>query len=69
MYWFYRGCEFATILIAFISIGWFLDSWLQTRPWFIIAFMISGAMGGFIKIHTMVKQWLEKNSQKEESDD
>ena len=28
-------------------IGWLLDGWLDTRPWFMIAFFVLGAAAGF----------------------
>jgi F0F1-type ATP synthase assembly protein I len=69
MHWFYHGWEFTTILLASIGLGWFLDNWLQTRPWFIITFTIIGAIGGFIKINAMIKLWLAQNGKKEGDSD
>lgn len=32
------------------AIGWFLDDWLGTAPWFLIAFFILGFVAGLINV-------------------
>lgn len=35
-------------------IGWLLDSWLETRPWFMIAFFFLGAAAGMLNVYRTV---------------
>lgn len=37
---------FASV-VAFLGVGWLLDRWLGTRPWFLVAGIIVGAIAGF----------------------
>ncbi len=37
---------FASV-VAFLGVGWLLDRWLGTRPWFLVAGIVVGAIAGF----------------------
>ncbi len=38
--------EMVAALIAGLGIGWLLDRWLGTGPWFLLAFLLLGAATG-----------------------
>jgi ATP synthase protein I len=33
-----------------VGIGWYLDRWLGTSPWFLVVFFFLGSIGGFVKV-------------------
>ncbi|MCX8500284.1 MAG: AtpZ/AtpI family protein [Alphaproteobacteria bacterium] len=39
----------AGVLVG-LGIGWLLDSWLGTRPWFMIGFFFLGSLAGMLNI-------------------
>ncbi len=38
--------EMAAALVVGAVIGWFLDSWLGTRPWLLLLFLVLGMAAG-----------------------
>ena len=45
------GAELLSGLIVGAGIGWFIDGWLETRPWFMILFFILGAGAGILNVY------------------
>jgi F0F1-type ATP synthase assembly protein I len=48
------GFAFAFAILAFGALGWLVDGWLHTRPWFAIAGAFVGGFGGFMSIYYRV---------------
>ena len=49
--------EFVSGVAVGVGIGWFLDSWLDTRPWLMILFVLLGAAAGMLNVYrTMASQ-------------
>lgn len=46
---------FFSVLI-FFGIGWFLDKWLGTSPWFVVAGIILGAVFGFYEFFRLLSK-------------
>jgi ATP synthase protein I len=46
-----RGMDFALVVLVFLGIGYGLDRWLGTRPWFMIGLVIFAVVGQFIKMY------------------
>jgi F0F1-type ATP synthase assembly protein I len=46
-----RGVDFALVVLVFLGIGYGMDSWLGTRPWCTIGFVVLGFVGQFIKMY------------------
>ncbi len=44
------GVQFAATILAFTGAGWWIDSKLGSRPWFLIGGMILGFAGGMISL-------------------
>ena len=45
-----RGMEAAIMLGLFLGLGWLIDSWLGTRPGFMIGLTIFAAVGVFVRM-------------------
>ncbi|CAB4655254.1 unannotated protein [freshwater metagenome] len=46
-----QGAELAGTVIVFFLIGFGLDTWLNTTPWFMIGATLFGVTGQFIKMY------------------
>lgn len=44
------GIELVAGLAVGVGIGWFLDSWLGTKPWFLVVFFFFGAAAGVLNV-------------------
>ncbi len=49
------GVELAGTLAVGVGIGWALDRWLGTGPWFMVAFFFLGAAAGVLNVYRAVK--------------
>ncbi|WP_205528759.1 AtpZ/AtpI family protein [Desertimonas flava] len=43
-----RGMDAVITLVVFLGIGWLLDRWLGTTPWFMIGLFLLAGVGTFI---------------------
>lgn len=48
-----QGMEMALTIVVFLGIGWLLDSWLDTRPIFMIVFVVFSMVG------QLVRMWID----------
>jgi ATP synthase protein I len=48
------GVEIVAALIVGVAIGYFLDRWLGTKPWFLLVFFVLGATAGFMNVFRVV---------------
>ncbi|MEY3588801.1 MAG: putative F0F1-ATPase subunit Ca2+/Mg2+ transporter [Actinomycetota bacterium] len=46
-----NGAELAGGVLVFFLIGFGLDMWLGTTPWFMIGLVIFGVVGQFVKMY------------------
>jgi ATP synthase protein I len=44
------GIELVAALGIGVGIGWLLDSWLGTKPWFLVVFFFFGAAAGILNV-------------------
>src|SRR5205809_7252394 len=55
------GFTFAVAILAFGALGWVVDGWLGTRPWFALVGAAIGGFGGFLTLYHRVpprtKRW------------
>jgi ATP synthase protein I len=47
------GTEMVAALIVGVGIGYFLDYWLETKPWFLIVFFFFGAGAGILNVYRL----------------
>lgn len=45
------GTELVAALIVGVGIGYFLDYWLDTKPWFLVVFFFLGAAAGVLNVY------------------
>ena len=43
-----QGMEAALMMAVFLGIGWLLDRWLGTTPWFMVGLVVFAAVGVFV---------------------
>lgn len=48
------GIELVSALVVAVAIGWFLDSWLGTRPFLLILFFLLGGAAGVANVWRLV---------------
>ncbi len=58
--------ELISGLIVGLIIGWFLDKWLETKPWLTIIFIFLGLGAGIFNVMRAAKQIEEKQARKRE---
>ncbi|RLB06962.1 MAG: hypothetical protein DRG50_04210 [Deltaproteobacteria bacterium] len=44
-----------------VGIGYYLDKWLGTRPWFLIIFLFFGIVAGFRSLYRALKRMEREN--------
>jgi ATP synthase protein I len=49
------GIELAGTLAVGVGIGWLLDRWLGTGPWFLVVFFFLGSAAGVLNVYRAVK--------------
>jgi len=59
------GAELISALIVGVGIGWFLDAWLGTRPWFMIVFIFLGGAAGIWNVYRSAMRMADETSQNE----
>jgi ATP synthase protein I len=47
------GVELVSAIAIGLAIGWFLDNWLNTKPWIMIVFIILGGTAGILNVFRM----------------
>jgi len=50
------GLEMGLSVAAGVGIGYYLDKWLKTEPWFLIIFIMFGAAAGFRRLYRVAKR-------------
>ncbi|WP_420547864.1 AtpZ/AtpI family protein [Curvivirga sp.] len=48
------GTEFVAALLIGVGIGYALDTWLDTKPLFLIIFFLFGSASGFMNVYRVV---------------
>src|SRR3954471_9789789 len=47
---FRAGVELVAAFVVALGIGWLIDYWLGTRPWFLVVFFFLGAGAAFMNV-------------------
>jgi len=49
------GVELVSAVAVGLGIGWLLDRWLGTRPWFMLVFILLGGAAGVLNVYRYAK--------------
>ncbi len=55
-----RGMDVALTLGVFVVLGWLLDSWLGTTPFFMISLTVIAAVGQFLRMKYVYDAEMER---------
>lgn len=55
------GISFAVAIVIGIYVGWHLDKWLGTAPWFFFIFLFFGIVAGFRNIYIIAGREIKKD--------
>ena len=50
------GLEMGLSVAVGAGIGYYLDKWLKTEPWFLIIFLVFGVIAGFRSLYRAAKR-------------
>ena len=49
------GTELVSALVVGVAMGWGLDHWLHSKPWFLIVFSLFGGVAGVLNVWRLVR--------------
>ena len=55
------GTELVAAVVVGTIIGFILDNWFDTKPWFIISFFFLGVIAGILNVIKVAKNMQEKD--------
>ena len=61
------GISMVAATLIGLAMGYYLDKWLETSPWFTLIFLVIGIIAGFRNIYILTERELRR--QKESNDD
>jgi len=61
--------EMASTLFVGAGLGWLLDRWLDTRPWFLLVFLLLGGVGGLLNVYRTGKRFNGPAEKEKRSED
>ena len=61
------GLELGLSVVVGFLIGSWLDDWLDTKPWLLLVFGVSGIIAGYRSIFRLVKKVQADSEQKHDS--
>ena len=50
------GTVLTSNVVGGIALGYFLDRWMKTAPWFIVTGLIVGTVSAFIGLHRIISR-------------
>ena len=61
------GLELGLCVVVGFLIGSWLDEWLDTKPWFLLVFGVSGIIAGYRSIFRLVKRVQDESKPEQDS--
>ncbi|EHJ48024.1 hypothetical protein DFW101_2018 [Solidesulfovibrio carbinoliphilus subsp. oakridgensis] len=62
------GLNLVSATFVGLFIGWWLDRWLDTKPWLLLTFLVLGIVAGFKNVMVEVKK-IQKADASHQDDD
>ncbi len=63
------GLNLVSATFVGLLIGWWLDRWLDTKPWLLLTFLVLGIAAGFKNVVQEVKKIQKADAQEQDHDD
>lgn len=63
------GLNLVSATFVGLLVGWWLDRWLDTKPWLLLTFLILGIAAGFKNVVQEVKKIQKADAQEQDHDD
>ena len=63
------GLNLVSATFVGLFIGWWLDKWLGTKPWLLLAFLVFGIIAGFRNVLQEVKKIQKADASDQDQDD
>ena len=63
------GIAMAAAILIGLFIGYQLDKWLETSPWFTLIFLVFGIISGFRNIFILSNRAMKDDSDQHDSED
>lgn len=65
---FLSGVGIAMVAATFIGLamGYYLDQWLDTKPWFTLVFLMIGVIAGFRNVYILTARELRRQKREEQ---
>lgn len=54
------GTDLIAALLVGVFIGWFLDDWLGTKPWFLLVFILLGGAAGMLNVYRTAMRMVDE---------
>ena len=62
------GLTMAGSILFCLAIGYYLDKWLNTKPIFIILFILLGIVGGAVTVYRQIMEATKKDEKRADRD-
>jgi len=62
------GLTMAGSILFCLAIGFYLDKWLNTKPLFIILFILLGIVGGGVTVYRQIMEATKKDEKRDDRD-
>jgi ATP synthase protein I len=63
------GLNLVSATFVGLFIGWWLDKWLDTKPWLLLTFLILGIAAGFKNVMVEVRKIQKADAQEQDDHD
>ncbi|MCK4623588.1 MAG: AtpZ/AtpI family protein [Desulfuromonadales bacterium] len=60
------GISMVAAIFIGLAIGYYLDQWLDTRPWFTLVFLTIGIVSGFRNVYILTARELRRQQREEQ---
>jgi ATP synthase protein I len=63
------GISMVAATLIGLAMGYYLDKWLKTSPWFTLAFLVLGIISGFRNIYILTNRELKRQRESNSDED
>jgi ATP synthase protein I len=63
------GISMVAATLIGLAMGYYLDKWLETSPWFTLIFLVFGIIAGFRNIYILTERELKRQRESNDEED